>query len=119
VRRLPALLWTAAVLVVCVLPGEYVPDAPIRVADKLVHVGLFAVFGLLWLHGSPARRGAVVAWGLAFAVAIEALQEALPIGRSGDVFDVVADALGLALAVGLTAWRHRRTVGATGPPARP
>ena len=106
-------------LAACLLPGGYVPDVPILSVDKLVHIGLFAVFGLLWLHGSPARRGTVVACGLAFAVAIEALQEALPIGRSGDVFDVVADALGLALAVGLTAWWDRRRARATGPPPGP
>jgi aminopeptidase YwaD len=119
VRRLPALLWTAAIVVACLLPGDYVPDAPIRVADKLVHVGLFAVFGALWLRATPGRRGAVFVWGLAFAVAIEVLQETLPVGRSGDVFDVLADALGLALTVGFAAWQSRRAGRATVPPAGP
>ncbi len=100
-RRLPAVLWTLGLLASCLVPGVYVPNVPILSVDKLVHIGLFLVFGLLWLALYPARRGAVVVWGLGLAVAIEVLQQTLPIGRSGEVFDAVADALGLALAVGL------------------
>lgn len=100
-RRLPAVLWTLGVLASCLAPGVYVPDVPILSVDKLVHVGLFLVFGLLWLALYPARRVAVVAWGLGLAVAIEVLQQTLPIGRSGEVFDAAADAVGLALAVGV------------------
>lgn len=102
----------------CFLPGEYVPVVPILSVDKLVHIALFAVFGALWLAVYPRRRGAVVAWGLALAVAIEVLQQALPVNRSGDVFDVAADAIGLAVAVGLVAWRQR-VMGVTGSSAGP
>ena len=108
-------LWTVGILVACLVPGEMVPAVGIVSFDKLVHVLLFAGYGVLWLRVAPARRGAVVGWGLALAVALELLQDGLPIHRSGEPLDVVADAAGLALALGIGAWARRLRRPATGP----
>lgn len=109
-----AALWTLGILAACLAPGELVPVVEISLFDKLVHVALFAGFGFLWLRVAPGRRVAVVAWGFAFAVLIELLQNGLPIHRSGDPLDVAADAVGLALALAAdTVWRRLR------PAARP
>jgi VanZ family protein len=62
-------------------------------ADKLVHVGLFA------LLASTARlrfgRGLLLLLG--YAVLSEVLQSTLPIHRDGGAADVVADVVGAAL----------------------
>ena len=116
-RRTLALLWTAGLFAATLVPGEFVPNVPVLSFDKLVHVVMFAGFALLWLALYPRRRGAVVVGGLAVGLAIEVLQEVLPIHRSGEASDLLADAVGLALALGAHALWARR--GATGRPAGP
>ena len=116
-RRLIALLWTAGLFAATLVPGEYVPNVPVLSFDKLIHVAMFAGFALLWLALYPHRRGVVVVGGLAVGLAIEVLQDVLPIHRSGEAADLLADAVGLALALALHGLWARR--GATGRPAGP
>jgi VanZ family protein len=119
VRRLIAFAWTAGLFASTLAPGEYVPAVPLLSFDKVVHVALFFGFAMLWLALYPARRLAIVLAGLGLAVAIEVLQHTLPIHRSGDAADVLADAVGLALALGTHGWLHRTrsaaVADATGP----
>jgi hypothetical protein len=64
---------------------------------------MFLVFALLWRRADPAprRSGRIVAWGLALAVFTE-LGQALPfIDRDADVFDALADAVGVVSGLGL------------------
>ena len=100
-RRALAVAWSLAILAACSVPGEDLPDVDLPLSpDKWVHVGLFIGFGWLWLRAG-ARVGAVAVGGLAFAVGTEVWQSALPLGRSGDPLDALADAAGLALALGV------------------
>lgn len=108
-RRLIALLWTVGLFAATLAPGEYVPAVPILSFDKVVHVALFFGFALVWLSLYPTRRRDVFLGGLAVAIAIEVLQNALPIHRSGDVYDVIADVVGLVLALGVHTLRTRAT----------
>lgn len=97
-----ALLWTAAILVVCLWPGKELPHSDIPFIDKWTHFVLFGVFSILWLWAYPPqprtgisqfRRITFLAIGLGCLV--EGLQSALPfLGRSGDYLDALADALG-------------------------
>ena len=106
--RRPAVAWTVFVVVLCTIPGDQVPDLELRLfaPDKVVHVGLFLVFGWLWTR-SGARTWAVAAGGVAFALGLEAWQAVLPIGRFADPYDVVADLVGLAGGVAFGLWRRR------------
>ena len=111
-----AVAWTVLIVVACLVPGSSLPGVtfvPFSV-DKWVHVGMFVGFGALWLAACPGRTWAVVGWGLALAVAIEVWQGALPIGRSPDPFDALADAVGLALGVGLALAVRRAAEGNDG-----
>ncbi|HEX9951919.1 MAG TPA: VanZ family protein [Rubricoccaceae bacterium] len=113
-RRFIAVAWTAGLFASTLAPGEYVPSVPLLSFDKVVHVALFFGFAMLWLALYPARRRAVMLGGLTVGVAVEVLQHTLPIHRSGDAFDVLADAVGLALAFGAHVWlRGSRAAPAT------
>ena len=69
-------------------------------ADKVVHAVLFGV--LTWTALRAFRRtGAVLAAVVAYAVLSEVVQAALLRTRSGDLLDLVADLVGVGLAVAL------------------
>ena len=105
-----AIAWTVAILVACSLPGSSIPDSPVLPLsiDKWVHAVMFLGFGSLWLTALPGRGWAVFAAGVAYAVAIEVWQAALPVGRSGDPYDALADVVGLMIGLALAAWLHQR-----------
>ncbi len=65
-------------------------------SDKVVHLGLFALLAATtrWRFGPATAALAAVA---AYAVVSEVVQGALLSTRSGDLYDVVADLLGVAL----------------------
>ena len=85
-RSLPALAWTALILVLCLVPQSWLgPDGPLGEpswldrllgplpVDKTVHFGLFAVLGALWRWaGASPRRAFLV--GLAVAAVSEAIR---------------------------------------------
>lgn len=85
--------------------------------DKADHVVAFVALGLLGLLSWSAHRARVLAGLLAYGVWIEVLQ-GFTVYRQADWHDVVADAIGLALAtlilalatLILAAWRGRRVV---------
>ena len=104
------LAW-AAIAALTLTPGSSLPSAGLPGVDKLAHFALWAVgalalrFALRRGRGWPARRAAVVAFGVAvgLGVAVEAAQALVP-GRSPEALDVVADALGASV----TLWFMRR-----------
>ncbi|WP_457652902.1 VanZ family protein [Rhodocaloribacter sp.] len=112
-RRALALGWTLAIVVALSIPGESLPDVPVLGFDKLVHLAIFAVFGWLWMAALEAplraRTWGVLAAGLLFAALSEVYQGTLIPGRIGDVYDAVANALGLVAAVLVYRSRLRKT----------
>lgn len=95
-----AILWTIGIFVACLWPGKELPQTDVPFADKWTHFVLFGGFALLWLRAYP--RGARLPWlftiaiiATAVGVLVELLQDVLPtLGRTGDVYDAVADAVG-------------------------
>lgn len=128
-RWLPVLLWAAATLVLAgrlgsaartggwLLPwlegwGLTAPQA------QALHIGLrkaghalaYATFAALaWRALEGRRRRALLALGLAVLLALldEAVQARSPL-REGSPLDVLLDATGACLALGLLAWRRAR-----------
>lgn len=88
-------------LLVLFSPGSAVPSGPPN-SDKLVH---FLLFAALALTSRLAGIGmlASIAWVLAYAALSEVLQTLLPIQRSGSLWDVVADAAGMAVGLAVYA----------------
>ena len=77
-------------------------------ADKVVHLGLFALLAgtARWRFGPVSAALVAVA---AYAVLSEVVQGALLSTRSGDAYDVLADLLGAALGWLLAARLLSRT----------
>lgn len=102
-----ATTWTLFILGALSVPGPDLPSDPaLPFLDKVVHFGLFAVFGGLWLWAlqwSPLRstRWVLLAGGL-YAILLEFYQGLLPIlDRSSDPLDALAGILGLLVAIGV------------------
>jgi VanZ family protein len=87
-------------LAVLFAPASEVPVAPPGV-DKVVHVAVFLALALTgrWAGVRPGVLGALL---VAYGAVSEVVQAVTPLERSGSVYDLVADAVGVAL--GLGAW---------------
>jgi hypothetical protein len=104
-RRVPASLAaiaTVAVVVMLLTPAGYIPPPLFPGQDKVEHAGVFCVLALLWRWSRLAPAG-VLAGACLVAGGTEVLQALLPIGRSGEGLDALADLGGAA--AGLLAWR--------------
>ena len=101
----PVVLWAALIFAFSSIPdlgtGLGTWDLVLR---KLAHAAEFAVLGALLLRALAAGRVAL-ALGIAYAVTDELHQLLVP-GRRGSVVDVLIDAVGVAIGVGL--WRRLR-----------
>ncbi len=92
-------LFSVALVVIFVLALIPVAVVPVVVSfqDKLHHSAAFAVLMLLGVAGWPGRHARLAAGLLVYGVAIEVCQHTLTAHRVGEVQDVVADGLGIAL----------------------
>lgn len=75
--------------------------------DKVIHLGIFGVFALLWLRALPHLSQRFLRIGVAGAAlaAITEIVQNLPIvHRDGELSDWVADMIGLLLAMTLFYW---------------
>ena len=93
-------------LVGLLLPSEELPTQ-VDIGDKVMHALIFVTLAVTGRFGGFGSR-ALAAGLLGYAVLTEVLQGALPIGRDGDWHDVVADAIGIAVGLGLS-WLLGRT----------
>jgi VanZ family protein len=109
--RLLAVLWTVGIVLAMSIPANDLTGMqPGLGLDKVVHVILFAGFGILWLRavcppdesglpGSFRRRaGLFFVAGVLFAVGTEVYQHLLPVRRMADPYDVTADLIGFIIA---------------------
>ncbi|QXC44939.1 VanZ family protein [Rhodococcus qingshengii] len=113
--------WPLAIAVVIALimlfsPGSTVPSSPEN-TDKVTHTLMFAVLAITSLHARiPAWLTAV--WLVIFAATSEVLQAALPISRSGSIWDGSADLLGIAIGIGIVSLVTRRRTSRRDEPSR-
>ena len=110
---LPAILWTAVILVLCLMPSSDVPDtvlSRIPYFDKFVHCGIFAGFVFLWSLGLR-RMGIshqivylarIILIAVLLGLAIEFLQkEMTSLHRDFDWWDWLADCIGAFLGAAI------------------
>jgi VanZ family protein len=126
VRPWLAVGWTLAILVACLLPGSSVPTIAWQISpDKLVHLAMFAGFGVLWMWAAsrpgrdvPTRRTRalwVLAVGAFYGALTEFLQYVTPVERAADPLDFAADLVGLVLAVAVYRLWPRRPASTPSP----
>lgn len=103
----PGILWFLLSCVAFFIPGAALPDndwfGKIEL-DKIIHIGLFAVMVLLWclpLFQKPAFASRLPSLLIAipfvffgYSILVEFIQHFFIPGRSFDLVDIVADALG-------------------------
>jgi VanZ family protein len=95
-----ALVWSILIFIGCSLPSSNLPKLSVwDHFDKVVHFVLFGVCTFLW-HQSIAKYllGICVAV-IFYGIAIEFYQEYFVPSRSFDVWDIVADVVGVAVAM--------------------
>ena len=110
-RFIPGIAWFFLILVLICLPGSDIPTVSTWMndiyLDKWVHAGLFAVLTFLFIYPiarlnftktvkkSIAFKIAIAIW--LWALTTEFIQKFIP-DRSFDMFDWLADSLGILIA---------------------
>ncbi|MFD2571646.1 VanZ family protein [Spirosoma soli] len=94
-----AITWTIIMLIGCTIPGPDVPPV-MTLNDKFMHIGIFVPFAALWIIAGRRPMWVIIA-GLLYGILIEVIQGVLPIHRSADVKDAIADFIGTLLGVGV------------------
>ncbi|MCB2206955.1 MAG: VanZ family protein [Bacteroidetes bacterium] len=107
-KQWPAITWALFILIVTGIPGNQVPRIPAFLEwlspDKLVHVVIFGILSYFMLYGyrlqylkSKHRSYIVfnvVLISATYGMITELLQYYMFVGRSGNVFDFYANAIG-------------------------
>jgi VanZ family protein len=104
--RFIAIIWTLLIFVGCLFPSQQLPHVAVPFIDKWTHFVLFGGYTFLWLCAKPAYTTAYVIKLLVVAVllgcAIEVLQGKFTfLGRSMELLDAIADAVGALLGITL------------------
>ena len=99
-RSVRLALYALAVVIlftICVLPSEDLPDP--GTGDRFEHTAAWFVLTATGYLLAPKRWLAIPVFALVFGVLIEILQGTMGLGRHADPLDLVADAVGVGLAV--------------------
>jgi VanZ family protein len=95
--KIPAIIWTLIILVLCTLPSEEAAKMA-SANDKVNHAIAFAGFVFLWLFHTSLTKMVVII-GVFYGLLIEVWQYFLPesFHRGFELLDAVADAAGCIL----------------------
>lgn len=69
-------------------------------ADKVIHIGLFFILTTLWLltRKTVKEKNILVIILMAYAILVEFIQDWMGMGRSFDLYDIIADYVGIVLS---------------------
>ena len=117
----PALLWAGVIYYASSIPGARLPRIVIALNDKVLHTGTFFVLGLFLARALTPRssksgeNSRIFAFRLIVATilvalygALDEMHQAFVPGRTVDIKDAAADAIGGILAALLAWFWHRR-----------
>ena len=119
-----SIVWAIVILILCGLPGNEVSKVKfidIPYFDKFVHLSLYLVFTLLLISDNNSKRKsnevsvkAIILATIAaiiYGILIEVLQKYLFINRGAEIWDEVANTLGVLIAIFCYRWINRITDG--------
>ena len=101
---LAAISFSIIITIALLSPTGDVPETSIKNVDKVVHFGIHMSLAVLWLYYFLRRNfneisnclmAKVLISIFLYGIIIEFLQTYLNFGRTGDVFDVIANTAGL------------------------
>lgn len=99
--KLATIVVSILIIIAVLIPGSDLPDVNIGGYDKLIHMAMFAVWAIAVRYDfSNSRFRYVLAFfmGITFSALTEILQ-LLVEGRSFDLYDMAADAVGLLIGL--------------------
>lgn len=99
--RYATVVVSVLIVIAVLIPGKDLPDVNIGGYDKLIHMIMFAAWAVAVRYDSrrrPLNFMIVLLTGIAFSALTEVLQ-LLVEGRSFDLYDMAADALGLVVGL--------------------
>ena len=106
--QLPAVIWALVIFAASSVPASRLPRFVFRINDKLIHASIFLILGFFVYRALDLRiRRGSFSWGRAaltvFAVAaygvLDEIHQIFVPGRTPDVWDAAADAVGGILSV--------------------
>jgi VanZ family protein len=117
-RFIPAIIWVGLTYWGCLMPSSEIPTFDFWdkiYFDKILHIIIYSalIILLLWAAKGSYRHFLdipksyfiiAIAFCLLMGLSIEFLQDILPINRSFDIYDFMANIVGLSL--GLCIWKY-------------
>ena len=97
------------VLVASLVPASSLPQ--VTLSDKIEHFLAYAVLAVLGARALPGRPWLLAIVLAANGVGVEILQQAMALGRQGEVLDALANTLGIAAGLGAASLMRRRERG--------
>jgi VanZ family protein len=109
-----AIAWSVILLILLTLPGNMLPNEPsfqIPNLDKVVHIGLFGGFVVLWCLYTSTRKLQqkklvrfffyIFIIGVVLGISMEYVQKYFIPFRDFELGDIIADMIGAGLAYGI------------------
>jgi VanZ family protein len=98
-----AIFWTIGIFIGCSRPGKDLPKLNLfENFDKLVHFIFFFVFAYFWYTICIVFKKSIwyiIGIAICYGFAIELYQKYCVLGRSFDVWDILADSIGALMII--------------------
>lgn len=115
---LVSILYTLVLAGVCLIKIKKLPEIGVSFGDKIFHFLAYMVLSFLWFNTFfntfklEKKKALIYAalFSIAFGIIIEVLQGTITASRSSDVYDVMANTMGVFLTVIIVFIRNLITI---------